>query len=285
MHGSPGTGPMGGGPGGHGGPGPGGFHFSGGPAANAHVNAANLGSSVGSTNGSNNTDIPSSDTTKLHTKVYTDTPSAIASIKLAQISIIMGGFLLLANFLGARIWHLGPIILDGGVLVFPVIYICGDMLMEIFDKTIANKVERCICVLNLLAIVACHIVDHLPSVAGANNVELSLAFGLSKRVMLASIIGFWFSCLINNKVFQNMKNAVPKNERANKFCQRALVSSFAGRVIDTLTFNIIAFAGRTSIGELLSQMFWAFLAASVLESALCPLTKKITRHALHQIRG
>lgn len=277
MHGSHGMGGPGGGPMG----GPGGFHFG---APSTHVNAANIDATVSGNNASSPTYATTS-VARSPQQVRTDTPSARAAIILAQISLIMGGLLLLSNFLGARIWHLGPIILDGGVLVFPVIYICGDILVEIYKKTVANKVEFTICILNLVAIVACWLVDHLPSLKDAGNVSLTAAFNLSRRVMFASVIGFMLSYLINNSVFQKIKNATPVKKQRRTFGRRALISSFFARIADTLAFNLIAFGGRTEINEMWSQIFWAFIVASILETILLPITKIITTNLNRKIRG
>lgn len=288
MHGSPGgmggpggPGPMGG-PGGHGAPHGIDIHYGG---TAPHVNASALGSAVG---GAIPTSVNKNFTVEptTNTVVCSNAIDALSAIKYAQISIIMGGLLLLANFLGAYIWKLGPFILDGGVIVFPAVYVCGDILMEIWKKDLANKAESAMCWLNIIALVACFIVSHLPSVEDAGNVDLMQAFGLSGRVMFASVIGFWVSCRINNFVFHKLYEKAPDTATLDRtFCRRALISSFFGRILDTLLFNTIAFGGRLTIGQLFAQMLSAFVAASIIETLMYPITKRIRKRILNQFRA
>lgn len=209
-----------------------------------------------------------------------ETPAARAALHLATLSLLMGGMLLAANFLGAKIWHLWFIVQDGGVLVFPIIYVCGDILVEIYGKRTADRVALRVCVLNLLVMVALIVVQCLPEVEGANAADLGTAYGLSARVMLASIVGFFLSRWLNNWSFQMIR----EQTREEDFWKRSLGSSILAHILDSVVFNLIAFVGRTPLGTFLQQVFWAIIVGFALEAALNPLAKRIARKIQADIR-
>ena len=175
--GGPGPGGPGfGGPGGHGGHGPGhggpgfgehgpgfggppGGHF-GHPGCAGHPMNSGLARGAHSTHPSRSGGDPSnSPRAPIHLAptrpTSTTIPTPVISRILATLSLLTGSCMLLANFLGAKIWHLGPIILDAGILTFPIVYICTDVTVELFGKREANRLAARCCIPSLIGIVSC----------------------------------------------------------------------------------------------------------------------------------
>ncbi len=193
---------------------------------------------------------------------------------LIYLASILGGLLILSNFLAAKIIKLGPLpfFIDGGTVSFPLIYIFEDLLVEFYGKKIANKVALATTLVNLAAIGLIFICERIPGASGVGNVSLVNAFGLTGRIMLASSISFFVSQVCNNSVFENIR----KRTGRQKLLLRSLSSSFMARVIDTIIFNVLAFAGRSSFGDLVKQTSGAFIMASLIELFLSPLLLLIT---------
>lgn len=94
------------------------------------------------------------------------TPAMVAahSRVLAYLSIALGCFMLLANIVAAKIWHAGPIVLPGDLILFPLVYIIGDVLVTICRERTANRIERFICLINLVGLFSFMITNALPGV-------------------------------------------------------------------------------------------------------------------------
>lgn len=198
---------------------------------------------------------------------------------LAIFALGMGGLMILSNLLAAKLWgfDLGALFgldsfwvsFDAGLLVYPLTYILGDMLVELFGRKTANRVAWGCAGLNLLAFCAMKVADLLPALQGVDNVNFDSALGLSSLVFLGSTIAFLVSQLVNNGLFEMIRHY--KGE--NNLFSRVIGSSLIARVVDLVLFDLIAFGGRLDHRQLLIQMFFAYVAGMALELAFYPLTK------------
>ncbi len=198
---------------------------------------------------------------------------------LATFALGMGGLMILSNLLAAKLWgfDLGKMLglgsfwisFDAGLLVYPLTYIIGDLLVELYGRKSANAVAWGCAILNLLAFVAMRVADLLPAMDGVENVSFDTALSLSSVVFLGSTIAFLVSQLVNNGVFEMIR--FHKGEE--NFFSRVVGSSAIARVVDLVIFNLIAFGGRLDYKQLLTQMACAYIAGMALELAFYPLTK------------
>lgn len=194
----------------------------------------------------------------------TPTPYHRAIMNVATtLSIILGCCMVFANVLGIKIIAFGPIMLDGGVLVFPLTYIIGDVMAMLFDKEITDSAIRITCIAAGFLALALWLCDAIPDPAGVNNPSMHAAFGFSIQIYAASIIAFFVSRKANNASLRKRLS-----QGKSRFWS-AFLSSVWGHIWDSALFTFIAFWGRHyGIGVLAQQAFTSMTVAIVIEFAL-----------------
>lgn len=215
-------------------------------------------------------------------------------LKAARYLMGMGAamccMVVIANLAAIKLWDLFGIPVDGGIVMFPVTYILGDLLVEIYGRRTANAVASCGFALGLLTCVLLWIVTALPDYPGADNSAFLAISGMASRIFLASIFSFWCSQRLNNFLFAKIRQAQTKNQQTratgqpavdqnplNRFWFRALSSSFFAHLLDCVVFETAAFLGRLTVWEFLAQASFAFIAGFALETILLPLTSYLAK--------
>lgn len=178
--------------------------------------------------------------------------------------------------------HQHPLPVDGGIIIFPLTYIIGDLLVEIFGQRTADRIAHCGLLIGSLTCLCLWIVNLLPSYQGADNSSFTGIASMVSRVFIASLISFWNAQIVNNYVFVRLERY------SRHFWHRALISSVFAHFVDSIIFETIAFVGRLPLREFVSQAVFAWLAGLALEALLLPITArcafKLTRY-LHLKNG
>lgn len=195
---------------------------------------------------------------------------------------IMSCMVVIANLAAIKIWNLFGIPVDGGIVMFPITYIIGDLLVEIYGRRTANSVAHCGFALGLVTCILLWIVSALPDYPGADNAAFVVVSSMASRIFLASVFSFWCGQCLNNFVFVKIRQRSPKH--LNKFWFRALSSSFFAHLVDAIVFETAAFIGRLSFGEFFAQAGFAFIAGLALEALLLPLTSYFAKRLKHHLR-
>ena len=184
----------------------------------------------------------------------------------------MSVVLLASNFMAAKIWDLYGIPVDGGLLLFPLSYVFGDMLMEIYGKRVADFVAKIVVVLNVVAMVALGLVVYLPPFPGWDGQDAyATIFSFSVRITAGSLVGYLLSQLTNNWAFLKIFDwqlAGKKPKSLKGFRLRAIGSSLVGRLVDNLIFETIAFYGILPLNDFLKQAAGAYLEGLIVETTI-----------------
>lgn len=200
-------------------------------------------------------------------------------LKAARYLMAMGAamscMVVVANLAGIKLWSLFGIPVDGGIVMFPVTYILGDLLVEIYGRRTADRVAGCGFWLGFLTCVLLWIVAALPDYPGADNTAFVAVSGMASRIFLASVFSFWCGQKVNNLIFVKIRERFPQS--LNRFWFRALSSSVFAHFFDAVVFETAAFIGRLSFGEFLAQAGFAFIAGLILEMILLPLTSYLAK--------
>lgn len=211
---------------------------------------------------------------------------------LMGMGAIMCCMVVIANLAAIKLWDLFGIPVDGGIVMFPITYILGDLLVEIYGRRTANAVASCGFGLGLLTCVLLWIVAALPDYPGADNAAFVAISSMASRIFLASIFSFWCSQRLNNFLFAKIRQTQAANKRTsstnqpqtaasqnplNRFWFRALSSSFFAHLLDCIVFETAAFLGRLSFWEFFTQAGFAFIAGFALETILLPLTSYLAK--------
>lgn len=190
---------------------------------------------------------------------------------LVILSIILSVSLITANLSALKIWKAGQIPVDGGILIFPVTYIVGDLLVEFFGQKVSDFVAGLIAFLGVMMCGVLKVVDYLlPDFPGADNSAFLVVESAMGQIFLASMISFFVGQIVNNYVFELLRR---KYADERDFLIRALISSAPAHFVDALIFEIAAFFGKLSAEDFVKQILFALIAGLVLEGIFAPLTR------------
>jgi uncharacterized integral membrane protein (TIGR00697 family) len=201
--------------------------------------------------------------------------------------------LLLSNLIGAAkqaqvtLPIVGSVTFGAGVLFFPVSYIIGDVLTEVYGYANAR---RCIWAgfFALLFMVAMSVaVVNIPpnpewalasatyTVAGReitapNQAAYMAIFGQTPRIVLASVVAFWAGEFINSFVLARMKVMT----EGKHLWTRTIGSTIFGQGVDSLLFYPLAFLGVAgfTLPLILSLIVTQWIIKTVWEAVLTPVT-------------
>lgn len=178
--------------------------------------------------------------------------------------------LVISNIAAVKLWNFFGIAVDGGIVLFPLSYIIGDLVVELYGKKLADYTVFIGFTINIVAVLTFIAVGALPEYPGWGGQDAyNMILGFTPRIVIGSLAGYLASGLVNNFVFEKIQ----KTKLGGKYLfVRTLGSSVIARVFDILLFDTIAFFGVLSFPEFVSQVAFAYAAGLVLEAILTPLT-------------
>jgi uncharacterized integral membrane protein (TIGR00697 family) len=155
---------------------------------------------------------------------------------------------------------IGTVTFLAGVLFFPISYIFGDILTEVYGYARDRRVVWAgFAALAFAAIMATVVVALPPSVAGrANQPALEIIFGNTPRIVAASILAFLCGTFVNSYVLAKMKIWTS----GRWLWTRLVGSTLCGELVDSALFYMIAFYGRWELPHLLAIMWTQYLLKS-----------------------
>lgn len=191
---------------------------------------------------------------------------------LPVITGIFVGVLVLSNILAAKMVRLGPFVFDGGTLLFPLSYIFGDVLTEVYGYKASRKVIWT--GLGMLVLMSLNIwlIGVLPSepswgLQEAYNSILSVV----PRIALASILGYFAGEYSNSVVLSRLKVAM----KGRHLWVRTIGSTLVGELFDSLIFVCIAFAGLYETKILVAMILSNYLFKCSIEAVFTPITYRV----------
>lgn len=193
---------------------------------------------------------------------------------LVFIAGIFTATLLIANTLDTKIFAFGPLALPAGIVVFPIAYVFGDALTEVYGYGTSRKVIWTGVFALVLMVVSYEIARQLPPASfWAHQQAYDQVLGRVPRIVLASITAYFLGEFCNSYVLAKMKIRMQGKIMPLRF----VVSTVVGQAVDTIVFVLIAFAGVFPIAELVSITLsgWAFKVA--WEVIVLPLTVPMVR--------
>ncbi len=189
---------------------------------------------------------------------------------------ISAGALLISNLCAIKLWNLGGIAVDGGVVLFPVTYIIGDLIVELFGQKTARSIIYAGFLVNVIAVIVFYIVIALPPYPGWEMQDaFASVLGFSPRIIAGSLCGYLGSNLLNTHLFTKMRTG--NGVFARSFIARALGSSVFAHIIDSALFETIAFIGVLPFNEFVAQAVFAYVLGLILEVVLSPVEILIER--------
>jgi uncharacterized integral membrane protein (TIGR00697 family) len=177
--------------------------------------------------------------------------------------------LLTANIISVKLIMIGPFILPAGVIIFPVSYILGDILTEVYGYRYARRAIWLGFAGNLLAVVAIWLAGLLPAPPFWQGQEaFATILGFTPRLLLASFVAYLAGEFANSTVLAKMKVW----SQGRHLWARTIASTVVGQGLDSLIFITIAFGGQMARPELISAVLSQWLFKSLYEVIATPLT-------------
>ena len=167
----------------------------------------------------------------------------------------------------------GSVTFLAGVLFFPISYLFGDVLTEVYGYARDRRVVWSGLAALVFASIMAAVVVHLPPAERwkSNQAAVEAIFGNTPRIVLASIIAFWCGSFVNSFVMAKMK--LWTNGRW--LWTRIIGSTLCGELVDSVLFHSIAFMGLWPTEELLTVTATQYILKSSWEIVATPLTYKV----------
>ena len=189
--------------------------------------------------------------------------------------------LLCSNLIGAAkaaevtLPWLGTVTFSAGVLFFPVSYIFGDILTEVYGYGRDRRVIWAGFGALIFAAFMSAVVLALKPAADPFNttyqIHLAAVFGNTPRIVFGSIAAFWVGSFVNSYVMAKMK--LRSNGRL--LWARTIGSTICGELVDSGLFYVLAFYGIWSNHQLVSVIIAQYFLKTGWEVVMTPVTYRV----------
>jgi uncharacterized integral membrane protein (TIGR00697 family) len=209
--------------------------------------------------------------------VDTADPPRFAQVGSIYYPILVAVFtacVIISNVTATKGVAFGPIITDGGFLVFPLTYIIGDVLAEVYGFRAARRAILLGFLMNGLAALSFWITVYLPAADFYPNQEhFANVVGAYTQLIVAGLAGFIVGQTINAWTVVKIK----QRTREKHLWARLVGSTFAGQLGDTLVFCSIAASaiGISSVGDFVTYATLGWFYKTAVEVILLPVTYRV----------
>ncbi len=178
--------------------------------------------------------------------------------------------LLLSNLIGAaKLSTIEGFTFGAGILFFPVSYVIGDVLTEVYGYANAR---RCVwmgfAALIFMAFMSWVVVAMPPAAGWQGQAAYESVFGSTWRIVLASIAAFWAGEFVNSFVLAKMKVWT----EGKRLWTRTIGSTVVGQAVDSAIFYPVAFLGVWDTATVVTVMVTNWALKVAWEALLTPVT-------------
>ena len=199
-------------------------------------------------------------------------PPASSRRWLAPITAVFCTVLVISNVSAIKplaLPGLPFVLMDGGNLLFPISYIFGDVLVEVYGYAQSRRIIWLGFILNVFAAAAFSLVAWLPPAPGWEMQEAFASILLqTPRVVFGSVVAFWCGSFLNAWVMAKLKVWTS----GRHLWLRTIGSTVAGEGIDSLLFTALAFGGVWPWALVGQVICWNFVLKTGYEILATPLT-------------
>jgi queuosine precursor transporter len=193
---------------------------------------------------------------------------------LGAISVFFVSVLLISNVASTKIVDLKWFAFDGGTLLFPLSYIFGDILTEVYGYKRSRSVIWLGFFMALLMSIIFIIVGKLPSAHGWDNqAAYDAILGLTPRIVAASLIAYFLGEFSNSFILAKMKIWT----KGKWLWTRTIGSTVVGELVDSAFFISIAFFGILPNYLLITLVISNYLFKTAVEILFTPVTYKVVK--------
>ena len=177
--------------------------------------------------------------------------------------------LLTANTIAAKLIVVGGVVLTAGIVLFPISYVLGDVLTEVWGYGAARRVIWLGFACNALMVTAVWLGGQLPPAPfWKGDAAYAEILGQTPRIVVASFVAYLAGEFANSFVLAKLKIAT----RGRWLWMRTIGSTIVGQALDSGVFVSLAFAGTVPSGVLARLIAGQWLFKVLYEAAATPLT-------------
>ncbi|MEI7543549.1 MAG: queuosine precursor transporter [Mycobacteriaceae bacterium] len=198
----------------------------------------------------------------------------VGSVYYPMLVAVFTALVIISNVNATKGVAFGPIITDGGFIVFPLTYIIGDVLAEVYGFKAARRAIVLGFLMNALAALAFWVTVYLPSADFYPNQEhFANVVGAYTQLIIAGLAGFIVGQTINAWTVVKIK----ERTREKHLWARLVGSTFAGQLGDTLVFCAIAARaiGITTFADFATYAALGWVYKTAVEVVLLPVTYRV----------
>lgn len=190
--------------------------------------------------------------------------------------LVMAAFvtvLLCANLIGAaKAAHVGGLTFNSGVLFFPVSYIFGDVLTEVYGYARARKVVWAgFAALIFASFMSWATLAFPPAPGWPHQAAYETVFGGTPRIVAASLVAYFSGEFCNSYILAKLKLVTS----GRLLWSRTIGSTIVGEAVDSVIFYPLAFLGVWSTDLVVRVMITNYLLKLLWEVAMTPVTYRI----------
>jgi uncharacterized integral membrane protein (TIGR00697 family) len=197
------------------------------------------------------------------------------------IAVLFVATLMVSNTVAVKIFQIGPFFFTGAIMIFPISYIFGDILTEVYGYRASRRIIWAGFASLIFMSGAYYFVKILtPAPFWPNQGAYEVILGLVPRIVLASIVGYFVGEFSNSYVLSKIKIWT----KGKHLWFRTISSTIVGEAADTILFATIGFVGVIPLDSLILVILSGYVAKVLIEVLLTPVTYFIVRK-LKQLEG
>lgn len=190
--------------------------------------------------------------------------------------LIMAAFvtvLLCSNLIGvSKVCRVGPITFGAGVLFFPISYVFGDILTEVYGYARSRKVVWAgFAAMGFASFMSWFVLGLPPAPEWPHQGALEIVFGTTPRIVLASLVAYFGGEFANSFVLAKMKILT----QGRWLWTRTIGSTIAGELVDSVIFYPLAFLGIWETGLVIQVLISNYLIKVLWEVVMTPITYRV----------
>lgn len=187
--------------------------------------------------------------------------------------------LITANITAVKLIDVFGFTLPAAVIIFPISYIFGDVLTEVYGYQQARRVIWLGFFCNLIAVIAIWLGQLLPAASFWDGQEAyAQILGYTPRLLVASFLAYLVGEFANSYILAKMKLAT----NGRWLWMRTIGSTVIGQGLDSLVFITLAFVGTIPAAGLTSAIVTQWLFKSAYEAVATPITYKVVNFLKEQ---
>lgn len=197
------------------------------------------------------------------------------------VAIVFVAVLMISNTVAVKLVQIGPFVFAGAIFIFPISYIFGDILTEVYGYRASRKIIWSGFAALIFMSFCYWFVQKLPFPPfWQGQTAYDAILGTVPRIVLGSIIAYFAGEFSNSFVLSKMKVWM----QGRRLWMRTIGSTIVGEGVDSVIFAVVAFAGTIPASGLITLILSGYFIKVVYEILATPITYLIV-NKLKKVEG